>query len=435
MENIWCRAVWKEDDQEEEGVIPSVWVKENTVMWPRGVNVLKAMKEMRHPDDSWIKFDLVKLKFSSAKKKECEQYNLTTTAEFSSSDEDEPARRQRKRKTYDDFVTGSGMEQTSGSCAHEESQTQKKPNNSGLSKPPQQPPKKRTSALSADIDCDKSGSSLSVSSSDSRASSAEPVRQILNQSPLRRSPRKQIEPRRLQQPSPLKQKQSLTHGQSKRKQVESRRLVQPSPLSQQQSLSHPSLRTGLDHQESSGDSDIEEELPQLQTRKDAQSQSKRSSGYPMSTERFQRRVIQLLVEIRDQVRQGNSDGRSMTDDRDTFVIREIDSLEDFLQFEFSLLDPEVQAKMKAQMRTVGGVTIGDHVKNAMKKCMTNGLMAKMNMKRKKGKFAFVSTTVCKLIKESIIQSHQDATEAKVLDEMGRFLKYAPGRIGGGGRVK
>ena len=123
-----------------------------------------------------------------------------------------------------------------------------------------------------------------MSSSDSRASSAEPVRQILNQSPLRRSPRKQIEPRRLQQPSPLKQKQSLTHGQSKRKQVESRRLVQPSPLSQQQSLSHPSLRTGLDHQESSGDSDIEEELPQLQTRKDAQSQSKRSSGYPMSTE-------------------------------------------------------------------------------------------------------------------------------------------------------
>ncbi|XP_078329114.1 uncharacterized protein LOC111111647 isoform X1 [Crassostrea virginica] len=65
----------------------------------------------------------------------------------------------------------------------------------------------------------------------------------------------------------------------------------------------------------------------------------------MSTERFQRRVIQLLVEIRDQVRQGNSGGRSMTDDRDAFVIREIDSLEDFLQFEFSLLDPEVQAKM------------------------------------------------------------------------------------------
>nr|XP_022311086.1 uncharacterized protein LOC111116389 [Crassostrea virginica] len=113
---------------------------------------------------------------------------------------------------------------------------------------------------------------------------------------------------------------------------------------------------------------MEEELPQLQTRKDAQSQSKRSSGYPMPTERFQRRVIQLLVEIRDQVRQGNSGGRSMTDDRHTFVIREIDSLEDFLQFEFSLLDPEVQAKMKAQMRTVGGVTIGgDHVKNAMKK--------------------------------------------------------------------
>ena len=43
--------------------------------------------------------------------------------------------------------------------------------------------------------------------------------------------------------------------------------------------------------------------------------------------------------------------------------------------------------------------------------------------------------IFKHILESIIQSHQDATEAKVLDEMGRFLNYAPGRIGGGGRVK
>ena len=109
------------------------------------------------------------------------------------------------------------------------------------------------------------------------------------------------------------------------------------------------------------------------------------------------------------------------------------------------------------MRTFEGVTIGDHVKNAMKKflylfvclfylfilfvlinlftfdltfvllfcwnalficklvilciisislflcrCTTNGWMAKMNMKGKKGKFAFVSTTVCKLIKRKSI---------------------------------
>ena len=37
------------------------------------------------------------------------------------------------------------------------------------------------------------------------------------------------------------------------------------------------------------------------------------------------------------------------------------------------------------------------------------------------------------ISDSIIQIWPDCTEAKFLDEISRFLKYAPGRIGGGGR--
>ncbi|XP_062590603.1 SRRM2 protein homolog rsr-2-like isoform X3 [Saccostrea cucullata] len=443
-------------------------------MWPKGINVLKAMKEMREPDDSWIKFDLVKLKFSSAKKRECEEYNLTTTAEFSSSEEDEPARRQRKKKKYDDFVTGSGIEQTSRST-HEESQTQKKTHNSGsrglgLSRPPQQPPKKRfTSELSADVDSGKS-------SKDSRASSAEPMRQkkttVTSLPTLRRSPRKQVEPRRVQQPSepheslsqaarrtapshqesspensdmeaethlPQLQRQKKTTvtslstlRRSPRKQVETRKVQQPSEP--HGSLSQAARRTAPSHQESSpenSDMEAETHLPQLQS---PPTSSKRTGGYPMSTERFQRRVIQLLVEIRDNVRQGHVGGRSV-EDLGTFVVREYDTLEDFLLFDDSLMETELQSKMKALMRKVGGATVGDHVKNAMKKCLTNGLMAKMNMQGKKGKFAFVSTTLCKLIKESILQSHQDATEAKVYEEMSRFLKYAPGRIGGGGRPK
>ena len=49
-------------------------------------------------DNLYTDQDFIYLSFYFSQKKECEQYNLTTTAEFSSSDEDEPARRQRKRK-------------------------------------------------------------------------------------------------------------------------------------------------------------------------------------------------------------------------------------------------------------------------------------------------------------------------------------------------
>ena len=63
MENTWSPVVWKEGDQEEEEVIPTNWVQNRHVMWPKGINVLKAMKEF--PEENWMQFDLVKIKFTS----------------------------------------------------------------------------------------------------------------------------------------------------------------------------------------------------------------------------------------------------------------------------------------------------------------------------------------------------------------------------------
>lgn len=63
MEKIWSRAVWLEGDQEEEGVILICWVKNKSVMWLLGINVLKVMREMKLLEEYWIKFDLVKIKF------------------------------------------------------------------------------------------------------------------------------------------------------------------------------------------------------------------------------------------------------------------------------------------------------------------------------------------------------------------------------------
>lgn len=61
----WSRAVWKEGDQEEELDIPSSWIEGNFVIWPNSSSAVVALKEMRKPDKTWLKFDLIKVKFSS----------------------------------------------------------------------------------------------------------------------------------------------------------------------------------------------------------------------------------------------------------------------------------------------------------------------------------------------------------------------------------
>lgn len=62
---MWSRAVWLERDQEEEGVIPSSWIQEGMVMWPPGVSAAKALRDKREPQDTWRKFNLVKVKHQS----------------------------------------------------------------------------------------------------------------------------------------------------------------------------------------------------------------------------------------------------------------------------------------------------------------------------------------------------------------------------------
>ena len=60
----WVRAVWKEGEHEEEGVIPSCWINEHesSVSWPSQMNVLRAAHERRAPDESWHRFTLTKVK-------------------------------------------------------------------------------------------------------------------------------------------------------------------------------------------------------------------------------------------------------------------------------------------------------------------------------------------------------------------------------------
>ena len=61
----WARAVWIENDVEEEGVVPRVWIEDKTVRWPKGINVIRAFSEQRLPLDNWLSFPLLKIKVTS----------------------------------------------------------------------------------------------------------------------------------------------------------------------------------------------------------------------------------------------------------------------------------------------------------------------------------------------------------------------------------
>lgn len=59
---------------------------------------------------------------------------------------------------------------------------------------------------------------------------------------------------------------------------------------------------------------------------------------------FQRRVIQLLVEIRDNLRKGDH-GRRVEEEQGEFEVPECDQIPEFEEFDNSLDDRELQKKM------------------------------------------------------------------------------------------
>ncbi|CAC5410022.1 unnamed protein product [Mytilus coruscus] len=73
-------------------------------MWPRGINAIRAMKELRHPDKKWECFEL---KNTSGSRTKCDEFDITTAevSDEEGEDESEIAKRKQKKKTYDEFVT------------------------------------------------------------------------------------------------------------------------------------------------------------------------------------------------------------------------------------------------------------------------------------------------------------------------------------------
>ncbi|XP_052709117.1 uncharacterized protein LOC128183925 [Crassostrea angulata] len=92
-----------------------------------------------------------------------------------------------------------------------------------------------------------------------------------------------------------------------------------------------------------------------------------------------------------------------------------------------------RSRFKFLLQKIGGTDGTDHMKKAMLRTMTNSYMAGLNMKGKRGKKAFGSSQLYLLIKETVLTSHTQYTESKFNEDLAKFLKYAPERVGGGGR--
>jgi len=55
---LWSRAVWLEKEQDEEFTIPSHWVQDGHVRWPKVTNASRYLEQRVEPSELWWSFPL-----------------------------------------------------------------------------------------------------------------------------------------------------------------------------------------------------------------------------------------------------------------------------------------------------------------------------------------------------------------------------------------
>ncbi|XP_042610152.1 uncharacterized protein LOC109091630 isoform X6 [Cyprinus carpio] len=160
----------------------------------------------------------------------------------------------------------------------------------------------------------------------------------------------------------------------------------------------------------------------------AHSNKLRKEDFPMSEKKFQKRVLQLLVEIKDTIHIATSSVGTSYEVKPANTEEELNALENRLE------DKNEGAELSKHLKRLGGVDAADHVKKSMAATMTNKMMAIMSLRGRSGKVAFMKTRLYKIICDAVFSSF-DTTTTKVDEYMAKYLKYAPERMGGGGRKK
>ncbi|XP_076852117.1 uncharacterized protein LOC143506880 [Brachyhypopomus gauderio] len=405
----WVRAVWQEKKRQEEGTVPDSWVDTQNMLlyWPNAANATRYRNDRRKPSDGWRKFPLLKEKMRSDDFNECDNCDFTSSAEVEESPE---AKRRRKTKTFEDCLTDDASDSEvefddvyQGNGQHPKSNKELE-----LPAPPRklEPLQERKSTL-------YSKKANSSSSSSSSGSPFTPIRRKQtsseqgspSSSPHLRS-RDSSAPLQIQEPTSEMETRSSCHGGQSQKKEQRR---SKSPFVQQSTEATCSVQ----------------QTPSTQ---------KKHVPYPMPEAKFQRKVMELLVDIREEVRNLKTQSGVAQRCEDSKIPAQASTLEALNLLEKSLESLEEKQKLINGLSKVGGVHLKDNVKRVMEKLMTNEVMANFNMKGGKGKHAFTKLRLFTVVTESV-QRTTDATEANIAAAVSFCLKYAPDRVGGGGRKK
>ncbi|KAK6318782.1 hypothetical protein J4Q44_G00099930 [Coregonus suidteri] len=374
-DDFWCCAVWREGQEEVEGVVPSTWVVGRKVLWPPA-NGRKALKERHKPGANWMTYDLVKVKLFSESLEECEGYSRSSD-ELTDNGDSEPntqkkMRRRRKRRT--------GTEQIPQGGPSGDGRT-----HTGVSGSSNSPPLKRRVMTKPGTLEDSSG-----------ALEAEP----------------QLDPSELRGLDDSLNKESyLIEGPHSSDAWDA---VFPTSQSRE-----GAFLSGQDMMGNLLNSTQSFPLPNDQFQEQV-------LGLLVD---IRQSVWDLGGRVGVLEHWGGSRG-SGTD----FHFDVCGSYEDMANLEKVLEPPEVAAQMKQFLSRIGGNTLRENVTRVMERLMTNELMSTFNMKGRKGtKKSFLTHSLSKIIIDSIMITHPYATESAVMHLMANVLKYAPDRRGGGGR--
>ncbi|XP_047127610.2 uncharacterized protein LOC124808513 [Hydra vulgaris] len=335
---MWKRAVWQEDLQEEEGVIPSNWIDNKTVYWPPGTKALNAMKARQNPEKNWLKFPLIKVKFSSESKQDCENFDFTTTEEKSDNEDvDFHRKRKYKQREFPDYFPSSVIK---------------------------------------DLD----EVSMFLTSSSSSIKSIEP-----------------------------------------KVDMDGKNLNSPFPKFFQEDINSSLFFKDIAHDE------VKESGNKLQKLDNV-------DKFPMSEGKFQKRVLYLLTDIRNEMRNQNRLIEPASNSEFVNQIRFISSEVELTEVDKTLDDEKVRLLWVNQLQLIGGTSLKDKIHKIMLRIFSNSFMATMSMKGKNGKICFKNTNLYGVVKASTIK-YDGATENLINGVLSDFLKYAPFRKGGGKEKK
>ncbi|KAL7394842.1 hypothetical protein ABVT39_005260 [Epinephelus coioides] len=133
------------------------------------------------------------------------------------------------------------------------------------------------------------------------------------------------------------------------------------------------------------------------------SQKESAPGLMIKSTEFQKRVLQLLLEIKDTIHVATSSAGTSYEVKPANTEEELEALENRLE------DKNEGAELSKYLKRLGGVDAADLVKKSMAATMTNKMMAKMSLRGRSGKVAFMKTHLYKTICDAVFSSFNTTT--------------------------